>query len=504
MKNNIYKVSKVAVICAALLLGTQCTSLTDNLSTDPVNITDGDQVPVPQYISGVETSVIGVFEGDVTRIGSMWCSYFDGEDRQYAGLQNFTTSGQDYDNEWVTIYNAVFNNTRIIKQKSRKVNNFYAVGLAQVLEAMCIGLAADLWGDVPYSEIAKYPVITTPKFDDQAAVYASAQVLLDSAITNFGMSTGKLGSEDFFYNGSTSKWIQAAHTIKARLYLHVRDYTNALAQATLGISTAAGNMLAPHGDAYNQTFNLYYSFLTYDRPGYMAANTAHAPTLLDPLSANYRGNAKTNETGRFNYYYAPFDYWGGLNTGAKYDPNVLVDFDWGVPTMYNGYFGASTSFPLVSFEENALILAEANAKLGNTQPAIDALNLLRAYYRTGGQFGTSTAYFTDDPDLSGAQYDDYVQADFNAGGMENTDNIAAGQALIREILEERYITLMGTLEGFTDMRRTHNFLNLPLPPGQTNYPRRFLYSQIEVNTNPNVPKDNVGLFDPVDSFSTPY
>lgn len=503
MKNLYNKIAKITLAVAVIAIVQGCKDLTDNLSTDPVNITNGAQVPVPQYISGVETSLIGVFEGDVTRVGGMWASYFDGLDRQYAGLQVYTTSGQDYDNEWVTIYNAVFNNTKIIKQKARQVNNSWAVGISQVMEAMTIGLAADLWGDVPFSEIVRYPAVATPKFDAQASVYAAAQTLLDSAIINLSASTGKLGTEDFFYGGNLSKWKEAAHTVKARLYLHTRDYANAVTHATQGISTADNNMMATHGDAYGQTFNLYYSFLTYDRPGYMADNSAYAPTLLDPTDPNYRGNAKTNENGRLNYYFAPFAYWGGLNTGSKYDPNVLADFDWGTGTDHDGFFGAVTSFPIVTFQENQLILAEANAKLGQNTQALDALNGLRQYYATGAQFGTSTAYVSD-PDLGGVQYDDYVIADFAPGGMENMDNIDPDKALLREILEERYVTLIGQLEGFNDMRRTNNFLNIPLPPGKTDFPKRFLYSQIEVNTNPNVPKDNVGLFDPTPVFKSAY
>jgi hypothetical protein len=372
-----------------------------------------------------------------------------------------------------------------------------------VMEAMVLGLAADLWGDVPYTEKAQYPTIATPKFDPQASVYASVQVLLDSAIANLSANTGSVSAEDFFYKGSRVKWKEAAHTVKARFYLHTREYANAIAAATAGISTAANNMMAPHGAAYGQTFNLYYSFLTYDRPGYMAANTAYAPTLLDPSDPNYRGNAKTNEKGRLNYYYAPFDFWGGLNTGAKYDPNVLVDFDWPVDPTFNGFFGATTSFPIVTFEENQLILAESYSKTGDDPSALAALNGLRAYYRTGAQFGTSTAY-VDDPDVGGIKYDDYVPADFAPGGMENPDNVTASKALLREILQERYVTLIGQLEGFNDLRRTNNFLNIPLPAGKTDFPKRFLYSQIEVNTNPNVPKDNVGLYDPVPAFKTPY
>jgi len=499
MKNIFIKMIKVTMAVVAVMIVDGCTDLTNNLSTDPVNITNGNQVPIPQYISGAEMSLIGAFEGDVARIGGIWSSYFVGEDRQYAGLQTYTTSGQDYDNEWVTIYNGVVNNTKIIKQKARLVNNNYAVGIAQVMEAMVLGLAADLWGDVPFTEKAQYPLVSTPKFDPQLSVYASAQKLLDSAITNLSSSTGAIGPEDFFYKGDRVKWREAAHTVKARLFLHTRDYANAITEATAGISVPENNMMAPHGNAYGQTFNLYYSFLTYDRPGYMTANTAYAPTLLDPSSPNYRGNAKTNENGRFNFYYAP----GGLNTGAKYDPNVLVDFDWGNDPELNGFFGATTPFPIVTFQENALILAESNAKLGKDAEALDALNTVRAFNASGALFGSSTGYLTD-PVVGGVRYDPYVLADFAPGGMVNTDNINSNTALLREILQERYLTLIGQLEGFNDLRRTNNFLKIPLPGGKADFPKRFLYSQIEVNTNPNVPSTNVGLFDPVPAFKTPY
>ncbi len=508
---NIFKFRIVTAVCAIAMIGltNNCTNLTDNLSTDPVNITNGSQVPTANYISGVEVSLMGVYEGDIARLSGLWAQYFDGEDRQYTGLYSFVTSGQDYDQQWVTIYTAIFNNTKIIKSQARALNNNSVVGLAQVIEGMCIGTAADMWGDVPYSQISQYPKITTPKFDTQASVYADAQVLLDSAIANLQLSGSINSTADFLYSGSTANWIAAAHTVKARLYLHTRDYANAIIHANQGISSASGNMMAPHGSAYGQTFNLYYSFLTYDRPGYMADNAASCPTFLDVNEPNYRGNAKTNENGRLNYYFAPAAYWGGLNTGAKYDPNVLCNFDWGTPIEYDGFFGGVTSFPILTFQENQLILAEAYMKQAAPDPtnALAALNSLRAYYNTGAQYGTSTGYISD-PDLGGGFYLPYVLADFAPAGMDNNGTDTQNQALLREILEERYFTLIGQIEGYTDMRRTGNFLNTQLPPGKTDFPRRYLYSQIETNTNPNcaalIATGTVGLYDPVASFSTPY
>jgi hypothetical protein len=68
------------------------------------------------------------------------------------------------------------------------------------------------------------------------------------------------------------------------------------------------------------------------------------------------------------------------------------------------------------------------------------------------------------------------------------------------------VTLIGQIEGWNDMRRTGNFLKLPLAAGKPDYPRRGLYSQIEINTNPNVlaASQNVTLYSPVDAFTTAY
>jgi hypothetical protein len=485
------------LVIALVMLTSNCTNLTNGLSTDPVNVTNPSVIDASKYMTGVEVTLIGVFEGDQARQLSLWADYFSGEDRQYSGLSNYVTSGQDFDNEWVTIYTGIFTNTKLLKQNSRPAKNFVSIGIAEVIEGMCIGLAADIWGDVPYSQITQYPTITTPIVDTQASVYAAAQNLLDSAIIHLGQTGNAPG--DFLLGGDKAAWTAVAHTVKARLFLHTRDYANATTHALSGIGSAAGNLMAPHGSAYLQTFNLYYSFLVYDRTNYMGANS-YAPKLLDKTQANSRNNAKTDETARLNYIYYPG---GGLIFGQgaiSYEPNVLSNFDgWGNPVNQDGFFGGVTSFPIVTFQENQLILAEAYAKSGSAVNALASLNALRTYYATGAH--VNSGYLP-----MGNNYAQYVYADFAPGGMENADNIAQDQALLREILEERYVTLIGQIEGWNDMRRTGNFLNLPVATGKPDYPRRGLYSQIEINTNPNVLKlsQEVTLYTPVTSFSTTY
>ena len=92
-------------------------------------------------------------------------------------------------------------------------------------------------------------------------------------------------------------------------------------------------------------------------------------------------------------------------------------------------------------------------------------------------------------------------ADFSAGGIENNvlPNIAQDRALLREILEERYVTFNGQIEGFNDLRRTFKEtdirVNVPLNFG-TQFPQRFIYPQFEIDINTSIPNPLPTIRDP--------
>ncbi|MDJ1467687.1 SusD/RagB family nutrient-binding outer membrane lipoprotein [Cytophagaceae bacterium DM2B3-1] len=468
-------------IISAMVSLNGCKNLISGYDVDPVNITDPSVIGIEQYLSGAQVNLIGVYEGDMSRLTGLWTGHFSGEDRQYVPLSNYVVSARDFNNQWTTMYTNVLANVNIMKQNAIAIQHLQALGIGQVMQAMTLGLAADLFGDVPYTEALQYPIIVTPKYDSQEAVYTAVQILLDSAITNLGTkSAADVGDADIFFGGDKQKWIQAANTLKARFYLHVKDYANAVkyTDPSIAIASASDNMMAMHGPDYQQNANLFYSFLAGDRPGYMAGN-AYAVQLLDPVSSISRNNAKTNEEARLNYLYIPDE--------GFYDVNYDV----------GGFFDATSSFPIVTFEENTLIRAEAYAKQNDFDNALASLNTLRAYYTSGANLSEA---ITDDFEF---EYAPYTTTDFAPGGIENNDNVTAIQALIREILEERYITLTGQLEVFNDVRRTHNLLEIPLKSGASEFPQRLLYPQAEINANAaNVPQ--VTLYTPTTVNSSPY
>jgi starch-binding outer membrane protein, SusD/RagB family len=82
--------------------------------------------------------------------------------------------------------------------------------------------------------------------------------------------------------------------------------------------------------------------------------------------------------------------------------------------------------------------------------------------------------------------------------------LAQNDALYKEIITEKYISLLGHLEVFNDMRRSgygsfaamQNWQVVGVTPNVgTTIPQRFLIAQVEINSNSNAAGSLKGLFD---------
>jgi hypothetical protein len=504
-KNILSSLTVVAVLFAV----TSCEDYVKGVSEfDPTLPRDAD---VALVINAAEVGLIGFAEGDLARLAGIFTGQFSGSDRQYVSYNNYVVTALDFDTQWGNIYATVIKSLRIAEQKAQQLNNKRTLGMAQIMEAYTGGMAAALFGDIPFTQAANIQQYPNPAFESQLEVYQKVLALLDQGIANIASDTGKHVATTYegdIFGGGDEEWLRRAHTIKAKFHLHLKQYQQAIDEANLGIASPSQDLLAPHGSSYLQNYNIYYSFLTYDRPGYMTADGALAPTLLDPSSERYRGDAKTDETGRFYWYYYP----EGLNSNVtSYDINVLssaeTGFSWGVASdgSEDGFFAADASFPIVTFAENQLILAEALLRNGDPTGALGALNSWRAVLNTG--YRISAAWQEE-----GLLYEPYDMSDFSPGGIQNPDGIPENDALYREIIEEKYISLLGQLEVFNDMRRMgygtfaseENWQVLGITPNSgSQIPQRFLIPQTEINSNTSTPKPPPGLFEKTQVFGNP-
>lgn len=453
---------KIIIIFTALLMGVSCTKLYDGQNIDPNNPT---AVNAETLLKGMQLANISVQVSHIQRITGMWMSQYKGVVLLYQGLGQYDISGEESNDTWQYVYQRIAKQGSVIRE-SLPGNKLYS-GISKIIEANALGTATALYGDIPFSERANdaFPI---PKFDKQLDVYAGVQQLLTEAITELGTTSPTVVLPNDIFALRSSTWIRIANTLKARYYMETREYQNAYSAALLGINSTTTTWkfnppaLVPDGD-----YNLLNTFID-QRGGYMATAGAWMhENLLKAAATGNRNNAKTNEDARLKYYRI-----GGSSANTEM-----------------GVARKDAPMPLVTYEENLLILAEAGLRLsalGFTE-GLTQLNKLRAVLRTN--LGLPAMPPTGGTIL----YTDYLAADFAPLGIENPGSLTPDKALLKEIIEERYVTLYGTILPFNDARRLRkldNDVNLPIPftlPTATAHPERVIYAQNEINANPNVP-----------------
>ncbi|MDY7396817.1 SusD/RagB family nutrient-binding outer membrane lipoprotein [Aureibaculum sp. 2210JD6-5] len=438
-----------------------CDSYLD-VNEDPNVATD---VPPELIFKGMELADTQINAGHLMRISQFWTGQMKGVNSLYARINDYNISPEESNGVWAHMYHGIMTQNDIIQETSE--DNLLK-GMANVLEAHGIGSAAALFGDIPYSEVGN-PVGAA--FDGQVAIFQALQTLLDQAITQLeDVVPSRRFSDDIFLNGKSEAWIEVAYTLKARYYLMNRQYGEAYQSALNGISSNANSLkfAAAYGE-YGSTLensSLYNLILTGSRAGDLTTNGSY---IQDELlsGASSRNNAKTNESRRRDYLI--------LDQAAINEDRL----SW-----------ASANMPLVTYEENLMILAETGLRTVDFAEGLTQLNKLRAFLATGNGF-------KGDSGLP-IQYDAYDAADFATGGMENTDAISADKALLREIIEEKYVSTFGTIVPFDDFRRirkTDADIAMPIPVNDgSTYPERFLIAQDEINGNPNVPSPIPDIF----------
>ncbi len=522
MRRNIH----VALVSLGLLLGTAaCDSFLTNSSTDPNRPTEAS---IQQLFVGVQAAQFALQEGTVAMQLCLWlqqCGAANGRFVQQAYNYVFgegTDIGSGF-GDWVLVYAAGgLNDIRKVEADAVAAGDRTWLGIAKIWEALAIGMAADLWGDIPYSEALVNP---QPALDNQFAVYSSIQTLLDGAIADLASGVGAgPGDADLVFGGDPDAWTAAAYTLKARYWMHVAEavdslpagvspYDTAITYASLGISdqTGASDFASFHTSATSER-NMWTQFQTSSGFGndlsagkalvdimngrkdprlasYFCKNVtaSWAATTAYALGARILGSngyveevttAGTSGSGSEPGW--PATQGTPTNDGTVTWTNRGPPYGGDDPTTTQSNvsrfsclparFAATARIPYVSYAENELILAEAYQQTGNDGTALTHLNNARAYANTAFP---AAAPLVALPVLSGI----------------------GSPALLDSIMTEKYIAMFQNIESYSDYRRQCIPTLTPAVNnrGFNNVPARLYYPQAERNTNPNIPVPSVQL-----------
>jgi hypothetical protein len=405
-----------------------------------------------QLLVAAEIALFNQQNGQLARFAALFTQQLSGTNNQQQDYGRYTITEQDVNTFWVQNFiGGALLDYRKIQQQARAVGDQRLLGIALTLEALRIGTAASVWGDIPYRQAAD-STVAAPPLDPQQQVYADLQLKLDTAITALraAPATDPALPQDVIYNGNTARWAKAAFTLKARFHLHTAErlgapaYEAARAAAAQGIDEAPatpaqaingqapGDLRSVHGQTINVDANQWAQFLGARTD--MTANQQFVALL------------QARNDPRLPVYFAPAsgggfrgaDQFGRNGAGASVvapAPRLAYDF----------------RQPIVTWTENQLILAEALLQTGDAAGALARVNAVR---RSVGQ-----------ADLP-------------------------GPVTLAQMAEEKYVALFQNIEVWNDYKR----LCYPaLTPSGANFtpaaevPGRLPYAFAERNANPNIP-----------------
>ena len=473
-------------------------------TSDPNNIITLTQ-PGPLYVS-VQQAGPPQRQGQLGRFAAEYTQQIAGVARQQQGFDRYQAAASATD----TYFGAVYGASNVLtgggglldvhkmQQLAAKKGDSLFVGIGKVYEALIVGFAADLWGDIPYREAADSTILQ-PHFDPQLQIYADLQTLLNDALTNLA-ATGATNAgpaadlTELTYRarvlaaapnvaaGATALravYTSVAHSLKARYFMHVAAtdptaYASALAEAQLGISSNADDFVW-YADATTQANNIYWQFNS-ARTGDIAPGAAIIEILKRRITAGVEDAARIafyfTHTEDLSYYGArpagnnPLATNGVIYNGSGSPAGNFSQFASFIdPNISDGSF----QLPEITYAETQLIAAEA------------------AWRLNGGGADPTLVVAAAQPFLNAARATRRYGSQTFVGGSPGVL-----PASLQNIIEEKYVTLFLNPEVWNDYKRTCLPSLAPWAadgtnPGPNPIPGRLPYGLTEINANPNTP-----------------
>jgi hypothetical protein len=410
---------------------------------DPNNPSDAT---INQSFVASQSGLFALQEGHVTLDACQWMQQCAGVGGRFLETEgNYQITPTVFNSDWVGLFTGggLVDVRRVQSLADASGDKTYAA-ISRVMEAINISYAADVWGDMPYREAL---TTATPAYDPQMQVYDDLQALLDRAIADLASGTGAgPGVFDLMYAGDRQKWIAAAYTLKARLYMHTVEklgagqYAKAIAAAQLGISNSANDLRSVHAGGSLVERHMWVQLIQASGFGEDIAAGARLVELM-----------KARNDPRLGVYFTrnPAGGYGGHDvTATTSTPSSQISHLY--PTTR---LDASGTFrhPILTWAENQLILAEALLQTSGAAAAQPYLDAVRT-----------------------------------SAGLTSTP------ATLQSIIEEKYVSLYMSIEVWSDWKRTC-LPRLTPAVGQTAIPARVFYGSSEENSNPHTPSASTQL-----------
>lgn len=410
MKKNIKSIILTAFSVAIL---SSCQTELDNFNENP----NSPITTTPSLLlSAMEVSTFSTHTSGLIRNASIFSQHLAGtEVGQMGPIAEYIVTENDVTNEWNTIYGTTLISGHILS-RDFSTNYPYHNGIGQVLTALNLGYATDMWGDVPYDEAFRAEEgIKSPKYNTQQEIYTRLQKILDDAIVNLkkpaSSNISVPGSEDFIFGGNTQKWIKIAYVLKARYALRLSQVDNNSAQKALDYLALSGiNSNDDDANTYfpgtANGFNQWYAF-NVDRKNYLKTGKFFVDYLINTNDPRLSFSIAKNGAGNY------------VGSAANDQASTSSSY------IGSAYASSTSAVGMVTYSEAKFIEAEAKFRLSqNSKPALEAA------------IATSILKITGTPATSAFL------------------NAATATITLENIIQQKYLALFLTMEPYNDYRRT--------------------------------------------------
>ncbi|WP_170970952.1 SusD/RagB family nutrient-binding outer membrane lipoprotein [Ilyomonas limi] len=338
------------------------------------------------------------------------------------------------------------------------------VAISDILMALHINMATNLWGDIPYSEAFIGVNNLTPAFDNQQALFDTALNMLDAGITllqPINDTTIVDSTSDFIHNGQTSAWLKTAHALKARM-LNQLSKTNSYSPDAV-LAELQNAYTSNRDDAQVTSFEV--------RNPWAQVALDNAGLDLDGwLSAYFVGVTKDSiydvfdprlpligTITRYGDYRGTPNGKGRTGTGTENKESYLAVGGW--------YSSDNSPLQIITYSECKFIEAEAQFRKGNKNTAYAAyMEGITANMEKMGVAETAITDYTTNPVVA----------------------VGADALTLQRIMAEKYVACFLSPVTWDDMRRMdydYKGFMLPQNAALNTFIRRLSYPVNESSAN---------------------
>ncbi len=431
----------------------------------------GEEAPITGLLANVTYSTaFNVFE--VSNITSYYAQYLSSPN---TGSDIDIYNPIDPNNAWRSVYDddldeyfyGVYNamtDLHDMKIFATEKGLIAYAGVSDILMALHLNMASNIWGDIPYSEAFMGVSNLTPAFDNQEAVFDTALKLLDEGIAALQQpgADGQLNeTSDFIHAGDAGAWIKTAHALKARMLNQLSKTGEYNADAVL---TELAEAYTSNADDAQVTV-----FAVRSPWGQVAED--NEDLLLDGWLSSYFVNATNGitygifdprlplitDTTIYGDYRGTPNGKGRTGTGTEDKESYLSVNGW--------YSSESSPLQIITYTECAFMKAEAAFRKGDKATAYAAyLEGIASNMEKLGVESSAAADYVTNPAVA----------------------VGANSLSLQLIFKEKYVGCFLSPVTWDDMRRfDYNYKDLSLPQGAVlnDFIRRTSYPSSETSAN---------------------